>query len=64
MSGAAYQSPLGSRYASPAMQHLWGEANRIGLWRRLWLALMETERELGLTIPEAALEQLRSTTKK
>jgi adenylosuccinate lyase len=42
------------------MQHLWGEVNRIGLWRRLWLALMETQRELGLDIPEAAVEQLRS----
>jgi adenylosuccinate lyase len=60
VSGAGYQSPLGTRYASPAMQHLWGEVNRIGLWRRLWLALMETERELGLEIPEEAVEQLRS----
>lgn len=60
MSGTAYQSPLGSRYASPAMQHLWGEASRIGLWRRLWLALMESERELGLVIPDEAIEQLRS----
>ncbi len=42
------------------MQHLWGEANRIGLWRRLWLALMETERELGLDIPAEAIEQLRA----
>ena len=42
------------------MQHLWGEANRIGLWRRLWLALMESERELGLDIPAEAIEQLRA----
>lgn len=60
MTGAGYQSPLGTRYASPAMQHLWGEANRIGLWRRLWLALMESERELGLDIPAEAVEQLRT----
>jgi adenylosuccinate lyase len=54
-----YASPLGQRYASPAMQALWGERRRIGLWRRLWLALMEAERELGLDIPERALVELR-----
>ncbi len=59
MTDARYQSPLGSRYASPAMQALWGEPHRIGLWRRLWLALMETERELGVEIPAAAVAALR-----
>jgi adenylosuccinate lyase len=55
-----WQSPLGTRYASPAMQTLWGEPHRIGLWRRLWLALAETERELGLEIPAEALAQMRA----
>ncbi len=55
-----YVSPLGLRYASPAMQALWGERRRIGLWRRLWLALMESERELGLDIPERAVVELRA----
>ena len=41
------------------MQALWGERRRIGLWRRLWLALMEVQRELGLDIPERALVELR-----
>ncbi len=59
MSRDAYRSPLESRYASPAMQQLWGERRRIGLWRRLWLALAEAEQELGLGIPEAALRQMR-----
>ena len=53
-------SPLSTRYASPAMQALWGERRRIGLWRRLWLALMEGEKELGLDLPAAALTQLRA----
>src|SRR2546423_564005 len=44
--GLTYLSPLGQRYASPAMQALWGERRRIGLWRRLWLALMEAQREV------------------
>jgi adenylosuccinate lyase len=58
--GLTYSSPLSQRYASPAMQALWGERRRIGLWRRLWLALMEVERELGLDIPERALVELRA----
>ncbi len=52
-------SPLSTRYASPAMQALWGERRRIGLWRRLWLALMEAEKDLGLEIPDAAITELR-----
>ena len=42
------------------MQALWSERRRIGLWRRLWLALMESERELGLDIPAEAIAQLRA----
>ncbi|MFN2325479.1 MAG: adenylosuccinate lyase [Gemmatimonadales bacterium] len=60
MTDARWQSPLGSRYASPEMQRLWGEPHRIGLWRRLWLALAEAEQELGLPIPDAALAEMRS----
>src|SRR5687767_6556750 len=59
-SGLSWVSPLSARYASPAMQALWGERRRIGLWRRLWLALMETERDLGLAIPDTAITQLRA----
>ena len=55
-----YTSPLGRRYASPAMQALWGERRRIGLWRRLWLAIMEAEQELGLALPERAVTELRA----
>jgi adenylosuccinate lyase len=55
-----YRSPLGARYASPAMQRLWGERYRIGLWRRTWMALAESEQELGLAIPDEALAQMRA----
>ncbi|HEX9632992.1 MAG TPA: adenylosuccinate lyase [Gemmatimonadales bacterium] len=55
-----YESPLGSRYASPAMQALWSGRHRAGLWRRLWLALAEAERALGVAIPDAALADLRA----
>ena len=60
MSDDRWRSPLGTRYASPAMQTLWGEPRRIALWRRLWLALAESERELGLEIPDAAIAQMRA----
>ncbi len=55
-----WQSPLTTRYASPAMQRMWGEPHRIGRWRRVWLALAESERELGLDIPDAALDAMRA----
>lgn len=54
----SWTSPLSTRYASPAMQQLWSDRRRIGLWRRLWLALMESERDLGLAIPDAAIREL------
>jgi len=53
-----YASPLGTRYASREMQELFGDRTRIGLWRRLWIALAEGERELGLAIPEAAIAEM------
>jgi adenylosuccinate lyase len=56
-----YASPLGTRYASREMQELFGERRRIGLWRRLWVALAEGERELGISIPEAAIAEMRAT---
>src|SRR3990172_3569906 len=42
------------------MQGLWGERRRISLGRRLWLALMTVQKELGLDIPDAAVAQLRT----
>ena len=54
-----YSSPLSERYSSRGMLELWSPKTRYGLWRRLWLALAEAERELGLDIPTAAIEQMR-----
>jgi adenylosuccinate lyase len=42
------------------MQLLWSERKRIALWRRLWLALMEAQQELGLNIPPSALAEVRA----
>ena len=55
-----YASPLAERYASKAMLELWSPRVRYGLWRRLWLALAEAQQQLGLGIPDAALEQMRA----
>jgi adenylosuccinate lyase len=55
-----YSSPLAERYASKAMLELWSPQRRHELWRKLWLALAESERELGVDIPVEAIEQMRS----
>ena len=54
-----YSSPLAERYASRAMLELWSASTRHGLWRQLWLALAESERELGVDIPNDAIVQMR-----
>jgi adenylosuccinate lyase len=54
-----YSSPLAERYASAAMLQEWSPRTRHGLWRRLWLALAEAERALGVDIPERALVEMR-----
>ena len=55
-----YSSPLVERYASRAMVELWSPRTRYGQWRRLWLALAEGERALGVPIPNEAIEQMRA----
>lgn len=54
-----YSSPLAERYASRAMLELWSPRVRYGLWRQLWLALAESEKALGVSIPADALSQMR-----
>jgi adenylosuccinate lyase len=55
-----YSNPLTERYASPEMSRIFSPAFKFGMWRRLWLALAEAERELGLPIPEGAIEAIRA----
>ena len=56
-----YASPLSARYASKAMLALWGAQRRHALWRRLWLALAESQRELGVTaVTDEGLAQMRA----
>jgi len=56
-----YRSPLETRNASRAMRRIWSDRHRFGLWRRIWLAVAEGQRELGLEIPDEAIEQMRAT---
>lgn len=56
---STYQSPLASRNASPAMQRIWSPRFKFTTWRRLWLALAESEQQLGIPITDAQLHQLR-----
>ena len=46
------------------MLEVWSPATRYGLWRRLWLALAESERELGIPIPDEAIAQMRANVDK
>lgn len=55
-----YVHPLSERYASREMQDIFSPARRFGTWRRLWLALAESEAELGLDISDEALGQMRA----
>ena len=55
-----YQSPLASRNASPAMQRIWSPRFKFTTWRKLWIALAESEQQLGLDITDEQLDQLRS----
>lgn len=55
-----YRHPLAERYASAEMQRIFSAEKRFGTWRRLWLALAESERELGLPISQAAVDEMRA----
>ena len=55
-----YENPLISRYASSEMSRLWGAQRKFTTWRRLWVALAEAERELGLPITEEQIAELRT----
>lgn len=55
-----YTSPLSERYPSKEMQYIFSPEMKFKTWRKLWVALAETERELGLEISEIQIQQLKS----
>jgi len=56
---AAYASPFVTRWAGPAMVENWGELKKFRTWRRLWIALAEAQKELGLDISDEQILELR-----
>lgn len=55
-----YVSPLSERYASKEMQYIFSPDMKFRTWRRLWIALAETEKELGLNITDEQIEELKA----
>ncbi len=55
-----YTSPLTGRYASEEMQYIFSQDNKFRTWRKLWIALAETEHELGLNITKEQIEELKA----
>lgn len=59
MSHDIYENPLITRYASREMAGIWSAQKKHSTWRRLWLALAESQQELGLNISNAQLDEMR-----
>ena len=55
-----YTSPLSERYASKEMQYIFSQDKKFKTWRKLWIALAETEKELGLNITDEQIEELKA----
>lgn len=55
-----YRSPLNTRYASREMQHIFSEDVKFRTWRKLWIALAEAEREMGLLISQEQIDELKA----
>lgn len=60
MSTDRYQSPLSERYASKEMQYIFSPDMKFRTWRKLWIALAETEKELGLNITQEQIDELKA----
>lgn len=60
MSHEIYQNPLNTRYASAEMSGIWSAQTKHSTWRKLWIALAESQQKLGLNISDDQLAELRS----
>ena len=60
MSNDRYTSPLSEKYASKEMQYIFSPDKKFRTWRKLWIALAETEKELGLDITDEQIEELKA----
>ena len=55
-----YENPLNTRYASREMQENFGDEKRFRLWRKLWIALAESEMELGLPVTQEQVDEMKA----
>ncbi|MBU5488701.1 adenylosuccinate lyase [Clostridium sp. MSJ-8] len=55
-----YSTPLNSRYASKEMSHIFSDDKKFSTWRKLWVALAECEKELGLNITDEQIAELKA----
>lgn len=55
-----YVSPLCERYADEKMQKIFSADNRYSTWRKLWIALAESEKELGLSISDEQISEMKN----
>ena len=55
-----YENPLNTRYASKEMQYIFSPDKKFSTWRKLWIALAESEKELGLPITDEQIEELKA----
>ena len=60
MANDRYVSPLSERYASKEMQYIFSPDMKFRTWRKLWIALAETEKELGLPITDEQIAELKA----
>ena len=54
-----YSTPLNSRYASKEMSYIFSDDMKFSTWRKLWVALAEGEKELGLNITDEQIKELK-----
>ena len=59
----SYNSPFANRYASESMRYIWSDHNRLINWRKLWLFLLDCQRELGIDVgvSKEELEEIMSS---
>jgi adenylosuccinate lyase len=56
-----YKSPLSNRYGSSNMHAIWSDQHKISVWRTLWYILAESQKELGVDITDAQLEEMKNS---